>query len=232
MILALDCSDKACSVALGESSNVHERFTDEARQHARQLKPMYRQLLAETDTRQTDISAIAVGAGPGSFTGLRIGFSFAQGLSFALNVPLYAVSSLQAMAQSELGSILDSIPGCEYIEVAFDARMGEIYCASFTLSQGQLVRIKPDQLVTETDYAPDSGPRIAMVGSAFALPAFSVLDTGYRNAGACIRASSVLALAEKQLASGNAGMPAVGAEPAYLRRENAWKTLDQQGKKA
>lgn len=231
MILALDCSDKACSVALGEGSNVHERFTDEARQHARQLKPMYRQLLAETDTRQTDISAIAVGAGPGSFTGLRIGFSFAQGLSFALNVPLYAVSSLQAMAQSELGSIL-AIPDCEHIEVAFDARMGEIYCANFTLSLGELVRSKPDQLVAEADYAPDSGPRIAMVGSAFALPAFSALDTGYRNADACIRASSVLALAEKQLASGNTGMPAVGAEPAYLRRENAWKTLDQQGKKA
>ncbi len=227
MILAIDCSDKACSVALGEGGNIEERFTDEARQHARQLKPMYRQLFSESDARQTDITVVAVGAGPGSFTGLRIGFSFAQGLSFALKVPLYAISSLEAMAQTELGSIQD----CEQIEVALDARMGEIYCASFKLSQGQLVRNKSDQLVAEAEYSPESGPQVAMMGSAFALPAFSGLDAGYRNAEACIRASSVLSLAEKKLAAGNAGLPAVGAEPAYLRRENAWKTLDLQRKK-
>ena len=228
MILAIDCSDKACSVALGEGGNIEEFFTDEARQHARQLKPMYRQLLSESDARQKDITAIAVGAGPGSFTGLRIGFSFAQGLSFALKIPLYAISSLEAMAQTELGSI----QGCEHIEVALDARMGEIYFASFKLSQGQLVRTSPDQLVGEADYSPCSGSQVAMMGSAFALPAFSGLDAGYLNAEACIRASSVLSLAEKQLSAGNTGLPAVGAEPAYLRRENAWKTLEQQGNKA
>jgi tRNA threonylcarbamoyladenosine biosynthesis protein TsaB len=232
MILAIDCSDRACSVALGEGGKVKERFTDEARQHALQLKPMYRQLLSGSDARQTDITAVAVGAGPGSFTGLRIGFSFAQGLSFALKVPLYAISSLEAMAQTELGSIQGSIQSCEQIEVAFDARMGEIYCASFTLSQGQLVRKKPDQLVAEAEYSPESGPQFAMIGSAFALPTFSGLDAGYCNSEACIRASSVLSLAEKQLAAGSTGLPAVGAEPAYLRRENAWKTLDQQRKKS
>lgn len=228
MILAIDCSDKACSVALGAGGKLKELFTDEARQHARQLKPMYRQLLSGSDARQTDITAIAVGAGPGSFTGLRIGFSFAQGLSFALRVPLYAISSLEAMAKTELSSV----QGCEQVEIALDARMGEIYCATFKISQGQLARITPDQLVAEAKYSPGSGPQVAMIGSAFALPTFSGLDAGYRNAKPCIRASSVLSLAEKQLSTGNSGFPALGAEPAYLRRENAWKTLDEQGSKA
>lgn len=226
MILAIDCSDKACSVALGEGGKVFERYTDQARQHALQIKPMCRELLAESGVPQNQISTIAVGAGPGSFTGLRIGFSFAQGLAFALDIPLLSISSLEALAQTELEACSD----CDQVEAAFDARMGEIYCASFTLGESGLVRLKPDQLVAAEDYHPDQGENIAVVGSAFALPAFASITAGYRNPDACIRASAVLALAESRIAQGDSGEHALGAEPAYLRRENAWKTLEQQGK--
>ncbi len=226
MILAIDCSDKACSVALSAGDYIYERYTDQARQHARQLKPMYRELLAEADVPQSEISTVAVSAGPGSFTGLRIGFGFAQGLAFALDVPLLAISSLEALAQTELGAL----DHCDRIEVAFDARMGEIYGASFAVKEGMLARVSPDQLVGQDAYAPDTGSQVAHIGSAFALPAFDSLESGYRNPDACIRATAVLSLANIRLYQGETGRPALGAEPAYLRRENAWKTLDQQGK--
>lgn len=226
MILAIDCSDKACSVALSTDDQVFERYTDQARQHARQLKPMYRELLAEAGAQQHDISTVAVGAGPGSFTGLRIGFGFAQGLAFALEVPLMPISSLEALAQTEL----DSCEDCDRIEAAFDARMGEIYGASFSVKEGALVRLSPDQLVGQESYSPETGSNLAHIGSAFALPAFASLEVGYRNTDACIKASSVLALAKYKQAQGEAGVPALDAEPAYLRRKNAWKTLEEQTK--
>jgi len=226
MILAIDCSDKACSIALGEAGSVFERYTDQARQHARQIKPMYRELLTDSGVDQNKLSTIAVGAGPGSFTGLRIGFSFAQGLAYALSIPLLSISSLEALAQSEL----EACQGCDQVETAFDARMGEIYCASFALSKGGLIRLKPDQLIASADFRPGQGENIALVGSAFALPGFSSIKAGYLNSGACIRASAVLALAENKIALGECGKHALGAEPVYLRRENAWKTLEHQGK--
>lgn len=226
MILAIDCSDKACSIALGETGRLFERYTDQARQHAQQIKPMYRELLAESGVDQNRISIIAVGAGPGSFTGLRIGFSFAQGLAYALDIPLLSISSLEALAQTGL----EACRGCDRIEAAFDARMGEIYCASFALGEGGLIRLAPDQLLDAADFHPEQGENVAAVGSAFALPDFSSIKTGYLNPDASIRASAVLALAEARIARGETGKPALGAEPAYLRRENAWKTLEHQGK--
>lgn len=226
MILAIDCSDKACSIALGETGKLFERYTDQARQHALQIKPMYRELLAESGVDQNRISTIAVGAGPGSFTGLRIGFSFAQGLAYALDIPLLSISSLEALAQTEL----EACQGCDRIEAAFDARMGEIYCASFALDENGLIRLAPDQLLGAADFHPEQGENVAAVGSAFALPDFSSIKTGYLNPDASIRASAVLALAEARIARGETGKPALGAEPAYLRRENAWKTLEHQGK--
>lgn len=226
MILAIDCSDKACSIALGGAGRLFERYTEQARQHAQQIKPMYRELLAESGVDQNRISTIAVGAGPGSFTGLRIGFSFAQGLAYALDIPLLSISSLEALAQTALEACHD----CDRIEAAFDARMGEIYCASFALGKDGLTRLKPDQLLGAADFHPEQGEGIAAVGSAFALPDFSSIKTGYLNPDASIRASAVLALAEAGIARGETGKPALGAEPAYLRRENAWKTLEHQGK--
>jgi len=224
-LLAIDCSDQACSVALNQGEQLSQQYTDEARQHAKQLLPMYRQLIADSGIEPSALDAIAIAAGPGSFTGLRIGFSFAQGLSFALNAPLISVSSLEALAETHK----HLCHGCKTIEVAFNARMGELYVASFELSEGILTRITKDALVGVEDYQPSQGEAVAHLGSAFAMPEFSSLTADHINAEACIEAKAVHRIARCLYAKGEYES-AIGAEPAYLRRENAWKTLDQQGK--
>jgi len=162
LILAIDCSDRACSVALGgrpENSvdlggDLIERYTDEARQHAKQLLPMYREIVSESSYRAEDIDAVAIAAGPGSFTGLRIGFSFAQGIAFALNKPLIKISSLEAMAFSRV--LEAELPTeTENIHVCVDARMGELYYARFQVVQStdvELLRQQEDSLIAIEDF--------------------------------------------------------------------------------
>lgn len=226
LFLSIDCSDRACSVALGDEQSLVEEFTDEPRQHAKKLMPMYRKLLADSSRRQEEITAIAVASGPGSFTGLRIGFSFAQGLSFALSVPLVGVSSLEALAMSNLGLIDDR--RISQIQVCLDARMGELYFASFALKKGVLIRQIPDVLIGIDDFdLSEDYSKSALIGSGFALDELGAVDAGLIAADACIHASAVHKVAMEKLSKGDV-MDAVGAEPAYLRRENAWKTVKQQ----
>ena len=231
VILAIDCSDQACSVALGDSQSVIEEFTDEPRQHAKRLLPMYRELLQGSAYEAKDISAIAVASGPGSFTGLRIGFSFAQGLSFALSVPMVQVSSLEALAASNLSLLTN--PSIDQVQVCLDARMGELYTAAFELDKSQegvvqLNRIAEDSLIGNSDFdLSGSYQTSALMGSGFALPQMSELDAPMIAADACIHASAVHQIGLELFAEGRVSDPA-GAEPAYLRRENAWKTVDQQ----
>ena len=232
LFLAIDCSDRACSVALGNRDAYSERYTEEARQHAKQLPPMYRELIATSDTAAEDIDAILIAAGPGSFTGLRIGFSFAQGLAFALKKTLVLVSSLEALAQTHLEKMREQ--GMEKIDAVLDARMGELYTASFDLSGNTLKRVTQDALIVQEDYAPSQeSSKTAGIGSGFALESISNASSGlgYIDTVACIRASSVLTLGQSLYEKGEQ-VSAIGAEPVYLRRENAWKTVDQQGNKA
>lgn len=234
LLLAIDCSDQACSLALGDETSVRETFTDQPRQHAKKLLPMYRDLLAESAHEAKDIKAIAVAAGPGSFTGLRIGFSFAQGLAFSLSVPLVPVSSLQALALSCLEdphldrtqSHIDQVYAC------LDARMGELYVGKFQPSDktGETVleRRSEDALIAqeEFDLSADYTSSL-LVGSGFALDKLCGLHAGLVAPQASIHASAVHKLGMRQFKQGDS-CSALGAEPIYLRRETAWKTVDQQ----
>jgi tRNA threonylcarbamoyladenosine biosynthesis protein TsaB len=102
MWMAIDTSGDRCSVALDTGSGVLLRETPAPRQHARSVAPFMQELLVEAGANRSDgvagaraaLAGIVVVAGPGSYTGLRIGVSSAKGLSFALGVPLYAVSTL------------------------------------------------------------------------------------------------------------------------------------------
>lgn len=230
LVLAIDCSDKACSVALGDQQSVIEEFTDQPRQHAKRLLPMYRQLISASAYQAEDIDAIAIAAGPGSFTGLRIGFSFAQGLAFALNKPLISVSSLEALAASNIGAVRSN-KHIDQIQVCLDARMGELYIAAFNLVDGtRLERRYEDCLigVDEYDFAADYSSS-ALIGSGFALEPFNSLPlpAAFVDSDACINASALHAIAIGLLAEGKTVNP-LTAEPVYLRREDAWKTLAQQ----
>ena len=228
VILAVDCSGPACSLALGNGQSLVEEFTDEAGRHAGKLLPMYRRTLERSAFGLADIETIAVASGPGSFTGLRIAFSFAQGLAFALSVPLIRVSSLEALAHSGLGLAAGKNAG--QIQVCLDARMGELYVAGFTVgADGRaLHRQYEDALIAVDDFDLSSDYRsTALLGSGFGLDALSHLESRVTLSNACIRASSVHQIGLNLLSEGKA-INALGAEPAYLRRETAWKNVEQQ----
>jgi tRNA threonylcarbamoyladenosine biosynthesis protein TsaB len=115
--------------------------------HGERLMPLVAELLARTDTTLAAVDAIAVGAGPGSFTGLRIGLSTAKGLAFAAQKPLWLVSSLGALAWSmaEAGDAL-RVP-------VLDARRGELYAGFFRLDAGVPRAIAPERVMPPADLA-------------------------------------------------------------------------------
>ncbi len=122
--LAIETSTEACSVALVHGDEVIERSEIAPRRHAELVLPMADDLLAEAGLKRGALHGIAVGRGPGAFTGVRLGVSLAQGMAMALDVPVVTVSSLQALA-------LEAPEDDAAILSIIDARMGEIYVAAW-----------------------------------------------------------------------------------------------------
>ena len=100
LILSIETGTDICSVALANDGELMAlRESNEGRDHAKKVALFVDELLKETGVQPADLDAIAVGKGPGSYTGLRIGVSFAKGMCYALNIPLIAVGSLDALVQ-------------------------------------------------------------------------------------------------------------------------------------
>ena len=136
-ILAIDTVTELCSVALFVDGRVTQRLTDLSNSHSRVLLPMINELLLEAAIELSDLDGIAFDRGPGSFTGLRIGAGVAQGLSFSSGVPLRGISSLAALARRCEGNVV----------VALDARMNQVYTASFKVTNGNVVSLGAEQLI-------------------------------------------------------------------------------------
>ena len=136
VLLALETATDVCSVALvadGRVVGVAETLAP--RSHAAMLAPLVRDLLAQHGLGTGDLGAVAVSAGPGSYTGLRIGASTAKGLAWAHGVPLVAVPSLEALAWRAQDVLA---PG-DLLVTAFRSRRGEAYVAAYTRSSEDLV---------------------------------------------------------------------------------------------
>jgi tRNA threonylcarbamoyladenosine biosynthesis protein TsaB len=100
LILSIETGTDICSVALANDGELMAlRESDEGRDHAKKVALFVDELLRETGVQPSDIDAIAVGKGPRSYTGLRIGVSFAKGMCYALDIPLIAIGSLDALAE-------------------------------------------------------------------------------------------------------------------------------------
>ena len=120
--LALDTSSLACTVALRVDDQLFERHEEQAREHTRLLMPMIRDVLAEADIELADMDGIVLGNGPGSFIGMRIAASVAQGLAFGAGLNIFPVSSLAAVAAEAFET-----SSAERVAVAQDAHMSEVY---------------------------------------------------------------------------------------------------------
>ncbi|HZW51285.1 MAG TPA: tRNA (adenosine(37)-N6)-threonylcarbamoyltransferase complex dimerization subunit type 1 TsaB, partial [Rudaea sp.] len=98
-IIAIETATEACSAALSVDGRVVERSEIAPRRHAELILPMIESLLVEAGISRAQLDGIAVGRGPGAFTGVRLAIAVAQGLALALDIPIVPVSSLAALAQ-------------------------------------------------------------------------------------------------------------------------------------
>ena len=128
LILAFETSTRMCSVALLSEGNVlASRELNDGYSHAEKLTVFAEEVMAEAGHAYTDLDAVAVSKGPGSYTGLRIGASTAKGLCFGLNIPLIGISTLEAMCHQEGLPSVENAWKCPMI----DARRMEVYTALF-----------------------------------------------------------------------------------------------------
>ena len=154
-ILALETAAKAVSAAVTEDGRVLAAgYQDTGLTHSRTLMPIVEGLLSNTGLKAADMDAIAVSAGPGSFTGVRIGVSAAKGLAWAADKPCVAVSTLAALARNV--SFADGLVVC-----AMDARRQQVYNALFEARDGALTRLTEDRAIALSDLAEElrSDPR-------------------------------------------------------------------------
>jgi tRNA threonylcarbamoyladenosine biosynthesis protein TsaB len=216
-ILAIETSTEACAVGLSASGAHYTRFELTPRRHTECVLPWCDELLLEGGIAKTDLHAIAVGIGPGAFTGVRLGLSLAQGMALALGIPLIPLSTLAIIAQAQTHD--------GPIAVLMDARMGECYVGFYQKTDGVVSAIAPEQLLKpEAAALPIAGNWIG-VGSGF-MAYREQLPAPLLNAMQCIDASALpqpeamLQLAEHTFAMGLA-LPPEGIEPAYLRNRVA-----------
>ncbi|HOS97771.1 MAG TPA: tRNA (adenosine(37)-N6)-threonylcarbamoyltransferase complex dimerization subunit type 1 TsaB [Deltaproteobacteria bacterium] len=143
-VLALDTSTSCLSVALvRDGETVCEINQQTKAGHAGMVLPVIDEVLARASTDKNRIDLIAVGTGPGSFTGIRIGIATARGLSDALSCPLLGVSTLDTLAQGALPSPIPVLP-------VLDARKGEVFCARYDEHGSRFTdaaHLKPERVV-------------------------------------------------------------------------------------
>ena len=214
-LLALDTATEACSAALWIDGEVRERFEVAPRGHARLLLPFADALLAEEGMTPSDLDALAVGRGPGSFTGVRIAVSVAQGIAFAARLPVVAVSTLAALAHTAMEQ-----HGCERVAAAIDARMGEVYWGCFD-RDGTGVTLHGEEAVLPPAGVSVAGNGWFCAGSGWESYAETIgarLGGGLNGSDGSLlpRAASVAHLASEAAMRGE-GREAAELSPIYLR---------------
>ncbi len=218
---AIETSGDWCSVALwrdGEIASIERRAPN---RHSELVLPMLEKLLAEAGLTAGELDAVAFGAGPGSFTGLRIACGIAQGLAFARDLPVAAVSSFEAIAQES---------GEARVVACIDARMSEVYYSALERRGGAQPfawrEVVPGQCVAPRDAAPPPGAGWAGCGNGFeAYPEFLSGTILRSKPEVHPTAFAVAQLAAPRFAAGE-GIDAALAAPVYLRDKVAFTTQE------
>ena len=231
-MLAIETSTEACSVALWIDGDVLERFEVAPRRHTELVLPWADELLAAAGLAKSGLDAIAVGRGPGAFTGVRLAVALVQGMALALDIPVVPVSTLAALALRA-----DIRAGEMPILAAIDARMDELYLGLFTRDPDRLIvpageewMARPADTLLPGDFA------VTGVGSGFAAGAGALAQAlGARlqhfDANALPHAADIACLGALSFARGEA-IAADLLEPAYLRNKVAFTLKEQAAAKA
>ena len=220
LILCIETGTDICSVGVARDGElISLRESDEGRDHAKKVGVFVDELLRETGISPDELDAVAVGMGPGSYTGLRIGVSFAKGLCYGLGIPLVAVGSLDAMAAVAIEDNDAGILDVENWEDAVlcpmvDARRMEVYTRLFD-AKGNALSDVTAEVVTEQTFADVRRERqLVMFGNGAAKCREVLHDATYINITPSAR--GLARLAEQRLSAGQTEDIAY-FEPFYLK---------------
>lgn len=221
-ILALDTSTEYCSIALSLDGEILSREVLAGQQHSELILPMLQRMLAETELTLEQLDGVAFGAGPGSFTGLRIACGVAQGLAFGADLPVTGVCTLEALAhQVGNGNVITAI----------DARINEIYHAAYTRVAEGWWPVSEPTLCLPQHAPPLHGCDWTGCGSGFAAYE-EVLRARYEGCLGPItgdlrpRARDMAQLAAPLFAKG-LGIDPANAVPLYIRNKVALKEKER-----
>ena len=218
LILALETSAKAASVALHDGQQLlAECYQNTGMTHSQTLMVMAEDLLKQCGRTPGEVTHVAVAAGPGSFTGIRIGVAAAKGFGWGAELPVYGVSTLEAMAKN-LG-IYEGV-----VCAVMDARRSQVYNALFRAEKGSLSRICEDRAISLQELGEQlqsmQAP-IYLVGDGSVLTANTlpglILPAEHRRHQ---RAAGVALVAAEKIAAGEVA-DAAALEPNYLRLSQA-----------
>jgi tRNA threonylcarbamoyladenosine biosynthesis protein TsaB len=217
---AIETSTEWCSVALWNEGEIAALERRAGNRHSELALPMLETLFANWGITASNLDAIAFGAGPGAFTGLRIACGLAQGLALARGLPLIGISTLAALAQES---------GAARVVACIDARMREVYYAALEKRAGRWHEVIAAQCV-----APQSAPRPPGAGWVGCGNGFDAYYETMRTRVSVVKAQlhptalAVAQLAAPRLAAGE-GVDAALAAPVYVREKVAF-TKEELGK--
>lgn len=215
-LILIETSTSLCSVALVQDGKVIcERISSEPRAHASLAAVFVSEVLEETGLKVSGCSAVVVGKGPGSYTGLRVGVSTAKGLCFGAGLPLISVGTLDTLAWQAIdGGLLPE--GCRYIVPMVDARRMEVYTGIFT-PEGKQVSPTEARIVEEHSFDAQlaEGP-VLFIGDGAGKCEDVIMDQNACFIQCCPKASSMLHPALEAFRSGTFEDVAY-FEPFYLK---------------
>ncbi len=222
-ILAIETSTVHCSVALHQAGEVLSRGELAGQRHSEILLGMIDRLLAEAGSGTQELDGIAFGAGPGSFTGVRIAASVVQGLALGLGIPVMPVCTLEALAQAS---------GLARVACALDARLDEVYFAAYERQVGNWrIVIEPClSAIGELPHLPGEG--WVGVGSGFGILDNELahhLQLADTRPDRFPEAGAVAVLGARMLEQGGA-LDAAAAQPLYLRDKVAMTTVERHAR--
>ena len=216
-LLALETANEQCSVSIvDETQELFFQLDARAKAQTQTILPMIEQAFTQLDLSASELTAIAFSRGPGSFSGVRINAAVTQALAWANDLPVVAVSTLQALAQTAY-----RVAGLTAVTAVLDARMKEVYIASFELdSQGIMQAVDEEQLLNYDDAS--QAVKFELVGSGSAL--IQPEQIQYKDLSATAQDIATIARADVEQKK---WVSAEQALPVYLR-DNAWKKIPEQ----
>ncbi|MEO8004068.1 MAG: tRNA (adenosine(37)-N6)-threonylcarbamoyltransferase complex dimerization subunit type 1 TsaB [Betaproteobacteria bacterium] len=222
-LLALDTSTEYCSVALLLDGTLSYREVHAIQRHSELVLPMIGELLSAAGLRPRQLDGVAFGAGPGSFTGLRIACGVAQGLAFGADIPVVPVGTLAALAEES---------GASRVIACIDARMGEIYHGIYRRDGERWMEVSAPVVCKAVDAPAVSGEGWVGAGSGFIAHSEALRQHYAKNlervdATLHPHARAIARLARPVLLAGG-GLPAEQATPLYVRDKVALKMHEQR----